>query len=710
MKKINYLITGLLVFFAALPVQQAHAQLNCGTDAQTRKLTQNDPSYQARKAAFDAYMKDYIAAQKAGRTTAPAARSTSSATYVIPIVFHIIHEYGAENISDAQVQDAVAILNRDYQKLNPDTAGVITPFVPLIGDMDVEFRLAKIDPDGNCTNGIDRIYSHETRVGDDFSKLNPWPRYRYLNVWVVKTMENGVAGYAYYPSAVDQGFGYVIDGVIILQDYIGSIGTSSPSHSRALTHEIGHYLGLPHVWGSNNNPGQVCGDDGFLDTPETKGWTSCPTAVAPNYTAWRVCDTGTVENVQNYMDYSYCSKMFTIDQSFGMQASLNSPTAARSTLWSPANLAAAGVDGTTYPPCTPVTDFNANTCMVCEGSTVNYSDESWNGPVTSRQWQFDGGTPGTSTTTAPVVTYNTAGTWATHLTTSNTTGSSSASKWNYIYVSPGTSDFTGTYAEDFESGSLSHWFNFNYENNNSDWHVVSNAGYNSTHSLMLDAFGTDGYVRDEIVTPSIDLTYTTAMTLNFKYAGATRTTNDSITDVLKVYSSTNCGKNWTLRKTISGNNLITAGYCGNAFVPSQQSFWTQASVPLSTSQLAQPRVRFKFEYISGSYSNNFYIDDINITGVVGQEEIVNHDFNLQVYPNPATEEATVAYNLVKENKIALTLTDASGRVVWQQQPEMQAAGEHRVTLGKNAQHLAAGFYFLTIDDGHTKTTRKLSWM
>lgn len=704
------LAAALLLFFGALPVQPLFAQFNCGTDDQVLKLTQNDTAYQSRKAAFDAYVKDYIAAQKSARQAAPDSRSARSPQYIIPIVFHIIHEYGAENISDAQVLDAVAILNRDFQKLNPDTASVIAPFVPLIGDVDVEFRLARIDPDGNCTNGIDRIYSHETRVGDDFSKLNPWPRYRYLNVWVVKSMENGVAGYAYYPSSVDQGFGYVVDGIIILNDYIGSIGTSSVGRSRALTHEIGHYLGLPHVWGSNNNPGVTCGDDGFQDTPISRGWTTCPAVTAPNYTAWRNCNPAVIENVQNYMEYSYCSRMFTIDQSIGMQAALNSPVAARSTLWSPENLAAAGVDGTPYPPCIPVADFNASTCMVCEGSTVNYADESWNAIVTGRQWQFDGGTPATSTATAPVVTYNTPGTWATHLTASGTSGSASRSKWDYIYVSPGYSDYYGAFAEDFENVNLDTWFKFNYGNDASRWQMANNTGYNSSRALMLNAFGSDGYERDEIVTPSVDLTNTTAMTLNFKYTGATRTTNDSISDVLRIYSSTNCGKNWTLRRSISGNNLITAGYSGTAFVPSQQGFWTTVSIPLNSSQLGQPRVRFKFEYISGDYSNNFYIDDINISGIVGQEEIVNQDFNLQVYPNPAAEEATVTYNLVKENRVTLTLSDASGRVVWMQQPTMQAAGEHRVILNKNAQQIVSGFYFLTIDDGRSKVTRKLSWM
>jgi hypothetical protein len=160
--------------------------------------------------------------------------------YIIPVVFHVIHNYGAENISDDQIYDAINILNRDFRKLNADTSFIVEEFADIAADIDIEFRLATLDPEGNCHPGINRIVSEETYVGDneELSDLISWPRNSYLQIWVVNYAA-GAAGYTNLPGSVNNVWAASEDGIVLKSDYCGSIGTSDLSHSRTLTHEVG---------------------------------------------------------------------------------------------------------------------------------------------------------------------------------------------------------------------------------------------------------------------------------------------------------------------------------------------------------------------------------------------------------------------------------------------------------------------------------------
>ena len=111
--------------------------------------------------------------------------------FIIPVVFHVIHQGGSENISIEQINDQMNILNEDFARLNADSINTPAVFAEYAGDTNIEFRLAKLDPNGNCTEGVTRTYSNLT-VGarDNVKALIQWDPERYLNVWVVKTIEN----------------------------------------------------------------------------------------------------------------------------------------------------------------------------------------------------------------------------------------------------------------------------------------------------------------------------------------------------------------------------------------------------------------------------------------------------------------------------------------------------------------------------------------
>ena len=177
-KKYYKLVLASAVFIAAQTVSlKAQNPLPCGTDEAMRKLYAEHPELIQQQIAFDNAMKPIIEAKR-------QLRSTVSPLHIIPVVFHVIYAdpTGTDNIPDAQIFDEMKILNRDYAKLNSDTSYIVknSPFDTLASNIRFEFRLATLDPNGNCTNGIDRIQSHLGTQATDAAKLNQWPRDKYL--------------------------------------------------------------------------------------------------------------------------------------------------------------------------------------------------------------------------------------------------------------------------------------------------------------------------------------------------------------------------------------------------------------------------------------------------------------------------------------------------------------------------------------------------
>ena len=183
--------------------------------------------------------------------------------YKIPVVFHVLHSEGLENISDEQIYDAMSILNRDYRKQNADTANVHPDFIDFPSDVEIEFVLATKAPYGNCFKGITRTNSPLSYQGDDGGSQvgaiiqgndvynQSWAGNKYLNIFVCGEI-GGAAGYTYNPGTWNANG--MTNGIWVLHNYVGSIGTGGIGASRTLTHEVGHWLNLSHPWGGTNNP------------------------------------------------------------------------------------------------------------------------------------------------------------------------------------------------------------------------------------------------------------------------------------------------------------------------------------------------------------------------------------------------------------------------------------------------------------------------
>ena len=686
----------LLPFLAATAPWFAMAQKSnfCGTSEINRKARLEHPETEKSRLDLEQFTKDYTSHKNAAQWDSVTPR-------IIPIVFHIIHNYsldnGDENISDAQVIDQVKILNEDFMKLNSDTNTVIPIFRPIIGKAKIQFRLATKDVLGNCTNGIEHIYSYQTNVGNDASKLNPWPRDRYLNVWVVRSMRDGVAGYAYYPSSTNtSGIFSSKDGIIILSDYIGSIGTGGPGRDRALTHEIGHWLNLSHPWGDNNNPGEVCGDDNVDDTPETKGWNFCPSAANA-----AVCNDTIVENYQNFMDYSYCSFMFSEGQCDRMNAALSSSVSGRNNLWTDGNLEATGTaDPYVFPPaCAPLSDFYSERYFACVGEAIKFHDVSQRAAVDSREWSVPGATPSTSTDANPLFTFNAPGLYTATLTVTNENGSSTKTWEQIVEVRGGWSEFSAPFTESFTDFNtiLTHWSMPDKYSNQHKWNFSYLGGYGEPKgAVYFNNWESNQGDNDDLISPAYDLSYTGAIKLKFKYSFGNLASNFG--EALKIYATSNCGKNWTQIKSYDGADLANAGAYSTAYYANDDRFWTEESVTVSAT-FKKPNVRFKFVFTSAGDGNNLWLDDINVDGTVGIDEKSSSISFLNVYPNPSEGSVSVRFEQILNNKAKLSVVDMLGNVVSKQDLGTLNAGQHDIKVEGN---FANGLYVVVLESGESR--------
>lgn len=254
--------------------------------------------------------------------------STSEKEIIIPVVVHIIHTNGSENMSDEEVHQSIATLNSYVKSDHSEIGDVVPSFKDIIANnLNVTFRLAERDPQDNITTGINRVYSSYTADGlkyeDNIKKDFGWDRKSYLNIYVVRFIENA-AGFAYYPTSVDHEDWAYLDGVMI---------RASAMNTATLAHEVGHWLNLKHVWGDEAGfqESESCNHDDLVDdTPNTLGNHQC---------SLDAVSCGSVDNVQNIMDYtSSCRLMFTRGQGVRMIAALNSTFSDRYYLWSNENL------------------------------------------------------------------------------------------------------------------------------------------------------------------------------------------------------------------------------------------------------------------------------------------------------------------------------------------------------------------------------------
>lgn len=258
-------------------------------------------------------------------------RSTTDEILYIPVVVHVVYNIAAENISDAQIFSQIDVLNEDFRRTNDDASDVPSGFEDVAADSYIQFVLTSVDPDGNPTSGITRnetefaSWNFSAGSGVDSAAENVkseatggadiWDRDCYLNIWVCD-LGSSILGYASPPGSSES-----TDGVVIGYKWFGRNGSAIFPYNkgRTTTHEVGHWLGLKHIWGDDG--GSCAGSDGIADTPNQGDLNfGCPT-----YPLTDACSPS-IPGVMfmNYMDYTddACMFMFTQGQANKMRSVL----------------------------------------------------------------------------------------------------------------------------------------------------------------------------------------------------------------------------------------------------------------------------------------------------------------------------------------------------------------------------------------------------
>lgn len=296
----------LLTQLAITPLM---AQRNCSSHDHMVEMLQNDPEFAQRRQQIENHSADYVAN--------PSKQVRVLKT--IPVVVHVVYNTAAQNISTAQIQSQINVLNQDFRKLNADISSVPSAFTGLAADCEIEFCLAQRTPSGAATTGIVRVQTSTTSFSSNnnvkFASSggsNAWDATKYLNIWVAP-LSGGLLGYAQFP-----GGSAATDGVVCNHSAFGTTGTAAApfNKGRTATHEVGHWLNLFHIWGDD---GTSCsGSDQVNDTPNQADQNyGCPSFPAVS------CSNGPNGDMfMNYMDYTddACMFMFTNGQKARMNA------------------------------------------------------------------------------------------------------------------------------------------------------------------------------------------------------------------------------------------------------------------------------------------------------------------------------------------------------------------------------------------------------
>lgn len=661
-------ITTLFLFKSFFSLSQDR----CATVQYEELLKLKNPKKEST-AQFEDWLKQHVVSRplKSGRT------QETQATYLIPVVVHVIHNGEAvgtgTNLSIAQIQSQINVLNKDYQRLNADAGNTPPAFQPLASSVDVEFVLAKQDPIGAPTNGIVRVQGTQSSwsVNDNaiFKALSYWPAEKYFNIWVVAFNDQTI-GYAQFPVSGLPGLeaspdDRLTDGVVISYTAFGSIDDgafnldSKYNKGRTLTHETGHFLGLRHIWGDDGS--QCNGTDYVDDTPNQAGsyLNQCPTGTKSSCTS--------DDMYMNYMDYTNdaCMNLFTVGQVGRVNVVIQNSPRRASLLnsigaFDPTPVA---IDGAIKKIITP----GSTICGDAIIPTIQIQNLGTNAITSVRvQLKVNSTIIETKNFSVNLVNLQTG-----DLQFSSYVPSSNSLAFNFeILLVNGVSDgvtFNNTssisttvpplvnlpVSEVFNS-IPSNWTIRNPDNL-TGWTLLNTPS--NGKSLYLNSYDYENQgALDQVLSPVLDLTTVTYAYLKFdrayEYYGAGNE------DRLRILISTSCDFNKPSTKVFDKAGLdlaTTSTSTGNYFLPTD-SQWKTEVIPLN--QFIGSKIQILFESVNG-YGNNQYLDNI----VIASDELIDLSLISLDNPSPVSCNANITPSIRVQNQGTTPITSFKVQIV-----------------------------------------------
>ncbi len=720
MKKFIFTLKSLAMGFLSLVVLGLNAQNEsrdwCGTETYFQEQAALNPELLHQREVFEQNMYELLKDKKI-KPGVSNNRTNHEPKYIIPLVVHIINGEGdcQDIISEEEIENAVTTLNNDFRMKNTDSDNTTDIFKPYRADLGIEFRLAKIDPNGNCTNGITRSYTDLTNsASDEVKAVSYWDATKYFNIWVVKSISAGsgqgtVLGRAQFPSW--SGF----PGRLSTFGFLVRADELAESNNRTATHEIGHCLALYHVHHegtgrctSNNCLSQ---GDNVCDTPQEDGQTFiCDTGLNNCDDTGTGLDSGLpadpVNPIQNYMSYASCQTYFSLGQQFRVDTALKYSVELQN-LFTQSNLIATGIDTSVTPQL--CANFQINGCVrdICAGTSVSFQDLTSGQAPTSWSWDFGDG--GTSTDENPTHTYDTPGLYTVSMTAGDGNDTDSKTLFELVNVLATSGGEAAPFYENFENvdfptlaDPVKQWLPEN-GNNNVKWEITDAASATGTYSYSINLKGMGVGYSYNLTSPPIDFSGANRTKLNYKYAYSPQYSGSE--ERIIIWASKDCGAKWTKVYETTASLINTSGTntVGKDFVPTEEQ-WQEQEVDL-TIFTGRPNILIRFEVISGS-GNYFYIDDINVGGSENVGIAEESNVHMNVYPNPFTQDATIDLNVADGSDLEVSIYNVVGEQLYSNK-KFYTAGRHKMKLSEMIPVTDSGVYFVKIKSEKGTVTKKM---